>query len=89
MKTAEVLIGATYVAKVSGALVPVRITNECAYGGWFGVNTKTNREVRIRTAQRLRQRIGEPITINRPRPNQLVPFKGHVDPCTSFCCREA
>lgn len=54
MKKSEVRIGETYTVKVSGQLVPVRITGECPHGGWTGINTQTNREVRIRTAARLR-----------------------------------
>lgn len=54
MKESQVRIGETYTVKVSGQLAPVRITGECPYGGWTGINTKTNREVRIRTAARLR-----------------------------------
>lgn len=54
MKKSEVEIGGTYTVKVSGQLAPVRITGMSPYGGWVGMNTKTNREVRIRTAARLR-----------------------------------
>jgi len=54
MKKSEVRIGETYTVKVSGQLAPVRVTCACPYGGWTGVNTKTNREVRIRTAAKLR-----------------------------------
>ena len=54
MKKGEVKIGGTYTVKVSGQLAPVRVTAECPHGGWVGMNTKTNREVRIRTAARLR-----------------------------------
>ena len=54
MKKSEVKIGGTYTVKVSGQLAPVRITANSPYGGWVGVNTKTNREIRIKTAARLR-----------------------------------
>jgi hypothetical protein len=54
MKKSEVKIGGTYTVKVSGRLVPVRITGTSPYGGWVGMNTKTSREVRIRTAAKLR-----------------------------------
>ena len=57
MKKSEVSIGGVYAAKVSGKVVPVRITGESPYGGWDGVNTKTNRSVRIRGAARLRCRL--------------------------------
>src|SRR5260370_29908690 len=55
MKKRDVKIGETYLAKVSGKLVPVRITSESPYGGWNAVNTTTGREVRIRSAARLRR----------------------------------
>lgn len=54
MKKSEVIIGETYTVNVSGRLAPVRVTGACPYGGWVGINTKTNREVRIKTAAKLR-----------------------------------
>lgn len=54
MKKADVSIGGRYLAKVSGHVVTVRITAESQYGGWNATNIATGREVRIRTAQRLR-----------------------------------
>lgn len=58
MKKNEVEVGQTYAMKVSGDIVPVTITAEKWSGdkhaGWMGTNTKTNRAVRIKTAQRLR-----------------------------------
>lgn len=54
MKKAQIQIGKTYRAKVSGKLANVRITGECLYGGWDGINTDTGRTVRIKSAQRLR-----------------------------------
>ncbi|MCG3181397.1 MAG: hypothetical protein BIFFINMI_03790 [Phycisphaerae bacterium] len=59
MKKNEVVIGGQYVAKVSGNLVPVRITGESKYGGWDAVNTKTNKAVRIKSPQRLRRPANE------------------------------
>lgn len=53
MKKAEVQLGATYTAKVSGRLVHVRIDRESVYGGWDATNLVTNRSIRIRSAQRL------------------------------------
>jgi hypothetical protein len=55
MRKNEILIGATYLAKVSGKIVPVRILGEAHYGGWTALNTTTGREVRIKTAARLRR----------------------------------
>lgn len=57
MKQADVHIGSTYIVKVSGKLTRVRITRECNYGGWYGINLTTNREIRIRTAGRLRREV--------------------------------
>ena len=51
----EVIIGETYVVKVSGQLQPVKIDNVSPYGGWNGTNTRTNRTIRIRTAAKLRR----------------------------------
>ena len=55
MKRAAVQIGSTYIAKVSGVLAKVRITRESPYGGWVGRNLATGREVRLRSAARLRR----------------------------------
>lgn len=54
MKMKEVQLGKVYLAKVSESLSPVRIDSVSPYGGWQGTNMSTNREVRVRTAQRLR-----------------------------------
>ena len=49
MKRQDVQIGSTYIAKVSGVLAKVRIS------GWRGKILATAREVRIRSAARLRR----------------------------------
>jgi len=54
VKKADVTIGSTYIVKVSGKLTKVRITRPSPYGGWDGLNLATWREVRIRSAARLR-----------------------------------
>jgi hypothetical protein len=54
MKRAEVEIGQTYRAKVSGRLVEVRILTDLARGGWEVLNLSTDRTVWIKTAARLR-----------------------------------
>ncbi len=54
MKKADVKLGGTYAAKVSGKVVPVRIDAENPRGGWDATNTATGRKVRIKSAQRLR-----------------------------------
>src|SRR5688572_25359050 len=62
MKKEQVQVGRVYAAKVSGSVVPVRITAEKWQGdkhvGWTGVNVRTNKSVRIRSAQRLRNEVG-------------------------------
>ncbi len=59
MKRQDVQIGSIYIAKVSGVLAKVRITGESPYGGWRGLNLATGREVRIRSAARLRRPANE------------------------------
>jgi hypothetical protein len=54
MQKHDIKVGSTYIVKVSGTLAKVRITREHARGGWYGTNLATGREVRIRTAARLR-----------------------------------
>jgi len=60
MKKQDIRIGGTYEARVSGRVTRVRITSENVNGGWNAVNNATQREIRIRTAARLRKpvRIG-------------------------------
>ena len=57
MKKKDVKLGATYLVKVSGKLTHVRLTAESPYKGWVGVNVNTGREVRIKTAAKLRKEV--------------------------------
>jgi len=64
MRKSEVRVGHTYLAKVSGRAVPVRIIEKIQRRtptgyrtGWLGVSLATGREIRIRSAQRLRQEV--------------------------------
>ncbi|QDU71054.1 HTH domain-containing protein [Mucisphaera calidilacus] len=68
MKKIDVQIGATYLVKVAGNLVPVKIEREHASGyGWEGVSQKTGKTIRIKSPQRLRQRLGDvPATADGP-----------------------
>lgn len=59
MRKQDVTIGDEYVVKVSGKLVRVKITGESPYGGWDGRNLETGRDVRIRTAGRLRYAVAK------------------------------
>ncbi len=54
MKKADVQIGELYAVKVSGKVAPVVIDEAHPNGGWVGTNQETNRQVRIKSAQRLR-----------------------------------
>jgi hypothetical protein len=60
MQKHNVKVGTTYIVKVSGSLTKVRITREHDRGGWYGVNLATGREIRIRTAARLRAEVPAP-----------------------------
>lgn len=57
MKRAEIVIGGVYIAKVSGVLTRVRLENLHPSGGWRAMNLATGREIRIRTAARLRREV--------------------------------
>jgi hypothetical protein len=54
MKKREVVLGQVYAVKVSGRIQPVRLVADSPYGGWVGRNLQTGRELRIRSAARLR-----------------------------------
>lgn len=57
MKAKDVKIGEVYTVKVSGQPTDVVITATSPYGGWIGINQKTRREVRFKTAGRLRSHV--------------------------------
>lgn len=57
MRKNEISIGGTYVCKVSGRLVPVRIVQDNPLGGWNAINVTTGRGVRVRSAARLRRAV--------------------------------
>ena len=57
MQKQNIKVGSTYIVKVSGTLAKVRITREHDRGGWYGTNLATGREIRIRTAARLRSEV--------------------------------
>jgi hypothetical protein len=84
MKKRDVEIGKTYLAKVSGNLVPVRITSESVHGGWNAVNSTTGREVRIRSAARLRRPVdgtSSKAAPPPPEPNEPAPALAAPSPC--------
>jgi hypothetical protein len=57
MKQEDVEIGGVYAVKVTGNVVPVVIDEEHPETGWVGTNKETGRQVRIKTADRLRRRL--------------------------------
>jgi hypothetical protein len=59
VKKRDVVLGRVYAVKVSGRLQPVRLVAESPHGGWVGRNLQTGREVRIRSAARLRYPVGQ------------------------------
>ena len=57
MQKHNIKVGSTYIVKVSGTLAKVRLTREHPRGGWYGTSLATGREIRIRTAARLRSEV--------------------------------
>ena len=57
MTAKDVSVGLTYEVLVSDKLVPVTLTSECTWGGWYGKNKVTGHTVRIKTAGRLRKQL--------------------------------
>jgi len=57
MQKHNIQVGSIYIVKVSGTLAKVRLTRESPRGGWYGTNLATGREIRIRTAARLRSEV--------------------------------
>lgn len=54
MKQADVVIGKTYMMKVSGRLAPVKIISTATYCKWIGTNIRTGRTIHIHSAAKLR-----------------------------------
>lgn len=59
MLKVNVKIGGIYIAKISGNLTRVHLDRESEHGGWWATNLATRREVRIRSAAKLRREITE------------------------------
>jgi hypothetical protein len=72
MQKHNVKIGTTYIVKVSGTLAKVRLTREHERGGWYGINLATGREIRIRTAARLRSEVLPAQRISYDAARQIV-----------------
>jgi hypothetical protein len=60
MKQHDVVLGDVYAVKVSGSIQPVKLVAESFHGDWVGRNLRTGREVRIRTAAKLRCALKRP-----------------------------
>ena len=72
MQKQNVHIGTTYIVKVSGTLAKVRLTREHPRGGWYGTNLATGREIRIRTAARLRSEVAPAQGLSLEEARQIV-----------------
>ena len=72
MQKHNIKVGSTYIVKVSGTLAKVRITREHPRGGWYGTNLATGREIRIRTAARLRSEVPTMQEISPDEARQIV-----------------
>lgn len=53
----SVYVAKIYVAKISGRLVRVQINSVSNYGGWNATNLDTNRQIRIKSAAKLRKEV--------------------------------
>jgi hypothetical protein len=76
MKKRDVVLGQVYAVQVSGRVQPVRLIAGSPNGGWVGRNEQTGREIRVRTAGKLRARVeknGERWRIVRGEATQQVP----------------
>ena len=72
MQKQNVTVGTTYIVKVSGTLAKVRLTRDHPRGGWYGTNLATSREIRIRTAARLRSEVPTAQGISPDEARQIV-----------------
>jgi len=57
MKKSEIILNHEYAAKVSGKPAFVCILSAHPISGWIGRNETTGRQIRIKSAQRLRREI--------------------------------
>jgi hypothetical protein len=79
MKKQDVVLGQVYAVKVSGRIQPVRVIAESRYGGWVGRNEQTGREIRIRSAAKLRARLEKNGESWRLARNHQAPQAPEVD----------
>lgn len=69
MKKSEVEIGGVYIAKVTNRLVQVRIDAVSRYGGWDATNLSTSKNIRVRSATRLRSAVKDGARAQRTKNN--------------------
>ena len=63
MKLADVKLGRSYLAKISGVVTTVTLVRTNPHGGWDARNEKTGREVRIRSAAKLRGEVTRKVSV--------------------------
>ena len=81
MKKSEVKMGQTYLVKVAGNLVPVKITREHDNGGWEGASIKTGKTIRIKSPQRLSRCLADavPAATKAAKPTKDAKVAGKRD----------
>lgn len=95
MKKQDVKIGSLYRAKVSNSLATVKILRENTFGGWDAMNEATGREIRIKSAQRLRCEVTKKVELIKPAAGQTgnvlkvttTPVVHEPKPATGFPCK--
>ena len=80
MKKKDVAVGGTYAAKVSGKVVDVRIDAVHQNGGWTATNLATKKQVRIKSAQRLRGKAGKTKASPAPKKDAKAAVKAKGAP---------
>jgi len=69
MKKDEIEVGQAYTAKLSGNLTTVVVEAASPHGGWDAINTRTGKQVRVKSAQRLRRKTTQPRFLGPKKPN--------------------
>lgn len=75
MKAKDIIVGRTYMAKVSGVICPVRVLGMSRYGGWDAMNTKTGRTIHVRGPQRFRYEVRRETGGATARPAESTPSR--------------
>lgn len=53
----DVKVGKTYEVRLYGNFVKVKLVSESRLGGWLAINLNTNRNIRIKSAAKLRREV--------------------------------